>query len=156
MHLSSSTEIGAKKRLGKILQRRMVSFPACCGDVSEKDYFFFSTSCTLSEGTISSLNMKAFVLGERTMRITFAKFLPVEVFRVATTFFAIVQVLSTLFDFFVYGNFFQIGVVFLQLQTTGGVLLVLGRDIARHPGNTAGLLLCAFQYNLHSCVLILL
>lgn len=59
----------------------------------KKYHFFFKYSCTLSEGTISSLKTYALVLGERTIRITLAKLLPVEVFNVATTFFAIIYFL---------------------------------------------------------------
>ena len=58
------------------------------------------------------------------------------------------MVVVKLLDLFVYGNTFQIGVVFLELQTLGGVLAVLGRDVTAHAGNATALLLGALEDNL--------
>ena len=46
-----------------------------------------------------------------------------------------------LFDFTMNGHLLQERVVFLALQTVGGVFLVLGRDVAGHSRNTASFLL---------------
>lgn len=44
----------------------------------------------------------------------------------------------------------QDGVEFFQLQTLGGVLLVLGGDIARSAGLTTGLVLGALEDHLNA------
>lgn len=46
------------------------------------------------------------------------------------------------------GNLLEIRVVFPALETLGGVLLVLGGDVAGHSRNTARFLLSAFQDDL--------
>ena len=48
------------------------------------------------------------------------------------------------------GHLLQNGIVFLQLQTFGGVLAVLGSDVTRGTGHTACLVLGAFQDNLNA------
>ncbi len=55
-----------------------------------------------------------------------------------------------LFDFTMNGHLLQERVVFLALQTVGGVFLVLGRDVAGHSRNTASFLFRAFENHLHS------
>jgi len=48
------------------------------------------------------------------------------------------------------GHAFQIRVVFLELQTLGGVLAVLGRDVTADAGNASALLLGALEDDLHA------
>ena len=60
------------------------------------------------------------------------------------------MVLQQLLDLLVNGHAFQIGVVFLELQTLGGVLAVLGRDVTADAGNASALLLGALQNDLHA------
>jgi len=55
-----------------------------------------------------------------------------------------------LFDFTMNGHLLQERVVFLALQTVGGVFLVLGRDVAGHSRNTASFLFRAFENHLYS------
>ena len=55
-----------------------------------------------------------------------------------------------LFNFLVYGDFLEDGVVFLQLQTLGSVLAVLGGDIALRSGHSAGLVFGAFEDHLYA------
>ena len=92
--------------------------------ISNKAYFFAKYSFTLSEGMISSLNVYAPVFSERKVLITFAKSLPVDVLRVATTFFAIFYTpLILLFYFLMYSHSLQYRIVFLQFQSLRSVLL---------------------------------
>lgn len=42
------------------------------------------------------------------------------------------------------------GVVFLKLESLGGVLAVFGGDITRSTGHTAGLMFGAFEDDLHA------
>ena len=53
--------------------------------------YFAKNSCTLSLGTISSLNTYAPVFGDLTILITLANERPPAVLKVATDFFAIIQ-----------------------------------------------------------------
>ena len=46
-------------------------------------------------------------------------------------------------------DFLEVGVVLPALETVGGVLLVLGSDVAAHSGNAALFLLSAFKDDLH-------
>ena len=55
-----------------------------------------------------------------------------------------------LLNLLVNGHAFQIGVVFLELQTLSGVLAVLGRDVTADAGNASALLLGALQNDLHA------
>ena len=48
------------------------------------------------------------------------------------------------------GHLLQNGIVFLQFQTFGGVLAVLGSDVTRGTGHTACLVLGAFKNNLNA------
>jgi hypothetical protein len=54
-----------------------------------------------------------------------------------------------LLDFFMNGYLFEDSVVFLQLQTLGSVLLVLGGDVTGGAGHTAVLVLGALHYYLY-------
>ena len=54
-----------------------------------------------------------------------------------------------LFDFLVNSYFLQDRVVFLQLETLGRILLVLGGDVATGAGHTGGFMLRALQDHLH-------
>jgi hypothetical protein len=56
---------------------------------------------------------------------------------------------KSLFNLTVEGYFLEVRVVLHTLQAVGGVLLVLGGDVTGHTGNTASLLLCALQDDLH-------
>ena len=56
----------------------------------------------------------------------------------------------SLLDFFVNSDLLQEGIVLLELQTLRGVLFILGGDVAAHAGDTASLLLSAFEDDLHS------
>ena len=60
------------------------------------------------------------------------------------------MVVLRLLDLLVNGHAFQIGVVFLELQTLGGVLAVLGRDVTADAGNASTLLLGALQNDLYA------
>ena len=53
------------------------------------------------------------------------------------------MVLQQLLDLLVNGHAFQIRIVLLELQTLGGVLAVLGRDVTADAGNASTLLLGA-------------
>ena len=55
-----------------------------------------------------------------------------------------------LFDFFMNRNFFKERIVFLPFDTSRGIFPVFRRYIPGHAGNTARLLLGAFQNNLDS------
>ena len=44
----------------------------------------------------------------------------------------------------------QVRIVFLELQTLGGVLAVLGRDVTADAGNASTLLLGALENDLHA------
>ncbi len=55
-----------------------------------------------------------------------------------------------------YGNPFQVRVVFFQFQPFRRVLPILGGDVTGHAGNPRCLLLGAFQNHLLSCFLIFL
>ena len=58
-----------------------------------------------------------------------------------------------LFDLFVNGHTLEDGVVFLQLQTLGGVFTVLGGDIAGGAGHAAFFVFGAFEDYLHAVAL---
>ena len=47
------------------------------------------------------------------------------------------------------GNLLQDRIVLLPFKTLRGVLLILCGDVAGHPWNAAGLLLCALEDDLH-------
>ena len=49
-----------------------------------------------------------------------------------------------------YGHSLQNGIVLLKLESLGGVLAILGGDIAGSAGQSAVLHLGAFEYHLHS------
>ena len=53
--------------------------------------------------------------------------------------------MGELLNFFVNGYTLENGVVFFQLQTFGGVLAVLGGDVAGSAGHAAGLVFGAFE-----------
>ena len=60
------------------------------------------------------------------------------------------MVVVLLLNLLVNGHAFQIGVVFLELQTLGGILAVLGRDVTADAGNASTLLLGALENDLHA------
>ena len=60
------------------------------------------------------------------------------------------MVLQQLLDLLVNGHAFQIRIVLLELQTLGGVLAVLGRDVTADAGNASTLLLGALENDLHA------
>ena len=60
------------------------------------------------------------------------------------------MVLQQLLDLLVNGHAFQIRIVLLELQTLGGVLAVLGRDVTADAGNASTLLLGALEDHLHA------
>jgi len=57
--------------------------------------------------------------------------------------------MTQLFNFFVYGYFFQNAIVLFQFDTLRSIFLVLGSDITGSAGHTTVLVLCAFQNYLY-------
>ena len=60
------------------------------------------------------------------------------------------MVLQQLLDLLVNGHAFQIRIVLLELQTLGGVLAVLGGDVAADAGNATALLLGTLEDHLYA------
>ena len=59
------------------------------------------------------------------------------------------QLFNYLLNFLMKRHFLEDGIEFLQLKTLGGILFILGSDIARHAGHTARFVLGALQNYLY-------